>query len=642
MKRIVAVIITLGMIAGNSFAAFDAFSFRMQGINPILTGILADEYTDVRAVNVADILNISGYRFYTQFANLSGKGDQLFNDDDIGVGGNVANDAFQFGFIGNPLKNILPDGQMGLLLEQASRITPGNAGGFGGAGSGEASNHTVVNTDNSAPADNDFTDAGDTTVITDMTGERYVETGNNDITVYVGNPVSDRLKIGIGVGMNIMTSEEPINATYGYVATAVAGVTTDTENNSRKAKEEINTSIMQLNLGLRYAMNDQWDIGGTLIYAPQTTERKRSSVATFNRNTSAGAGADPTILTATGTDGSEITAALGGLPAHFATTDGATDIIGGFNWTNNAAFVTGVGMDDDAVGKLEDDGAGITISVDSHYKLNEDLTLVGRLTSINIPLDRKLDARNYVTANVRSWIGLSTNDVFVIDNETTYKGSGDNKTTGLGVTFGAEQDLPSNVKLGYGVVYSLVTEEVDMAYTVSMRNVATYDATNDGLKLGAGTALGDWRTTTTQTDKYTSNSETVTTAYLFPIGLELQPFKKLKVRLGVTHAVINVVTKTESKQTEAGLGQSYNEAGAVAPTTTYAGGAATTGDTVVYTETTDKERETQYFYGIGYQWNENLSFDILNFSGAGSGGGLLDLASWRIGATLLFGAPEEL
>ncbi len=78
-------------------------------------------------------------------------------------------------------------------------------------------------------------------------------------------------------------------------------------------------------------------------------------------------------------------------------------------------------------------------------------------------------------------------------------------------------------------------------------------------------------------------------------------------------------------------------AGAINPPT-YSASSTTTEATIV-PSTHNKLRTTQYFYGAGFAWSENLYFDILNFSGANDGtdsAGLLDLGAWRMGLTFIF------
>jgi len=67
-------------------------SRRMEGINPSLIGITSDEYSDFMSVNTANILDISGYRLYTQLSNLGNNGTdralaEAATDDELLIGG---------------------------------------------------------------------------------------------------------------------------------------------------------------------------------------------------------------------------------------------------------------------------------------------------------------------------------------------------------------------------------------------------------------------------------------------------------------------------------------------------------------------------------------------------------------------------
>ncbi len=648
MKKIVALLLVAGMVQ-TSFAAFDDNSFRMQGINPDLTGILVDEYTNARSVNVADVLNINGFRFYTQFANLSGKGDRMFDDNGVtGQGGTVNNDDFQFGMFGHPFQNrFMPESQMGFFYEQGSSITAGNPGAFANWNDGEATNDQIINTDNSATADNDFIDTGDTTLSTRRYGKREIESLSSDLTFFYAQPlgVFTNTKLGIGIQRDLDSTEEPINGSYAR-SWNVVGTGADTETNTLSAEEKTDTNTMTLNIGARTDVSDRWKAGASLILSPQTEERKRTSVMTRSMDvTNNLGGGNTSTLTASGTDISEITTALtnvGGLSGIFNTNDSLTLTSGGFNWTNGQALINDGYMDPDAAGKIKRDGMGKTIRFDSYYIYDKNVTLYGALAIQNTPLDLDLSATNHVSASVVNWNGAGADQTVAINNQRTYSGSGDDKTNGMTITLGAEQNLPSKVKLAYGVIYQKAKNKVTCDYTETISNQVSVDATGDGLQVGAADPAGDSRVTTTQTNKISGKTEMDWTTYSFPIGFELKPHKKVKLRLGVTHTVTELVTKVHAKTTEDGLTTTVTEAGGSAAVTTYGGGASNTGDTLDSdTKTTTKTRTTQYYYGAGFRWSKNLSIDILNFSGDGSGAGILDLASWRVGMTLLFGPKKR-
>ncbi len=72
---VVAIVLTFTTFAN---AEVREVSKRMEGINPNLIGVLSDEYTDIMVLNTVNILNVEGYRLYTNLSDLQeGANDQL-------------------------------------------------------------------------------------------------------------------------------------------------------------------------------------------------------------------------------------------------------------------------------------------------------------------------------------------------------------------------------------------------------------------------------------------------------------------------------------------------------------------------------------------------------------------------------------
>ncbi|MBD3272610.1 MAG: hypothetical protein GF384_08765 [Elusimicrobia bacterium] len=642
MRKLIVLTISLGLFASYALAEFDNNSFRMQGLNPQLAGIVADEYTDWQA-NPADILSISGQRFYTLFSNLNGKGDQLFSNTAV-------NNNFQFGWVGHPAPNLfLPTSQLGFLFHQGSAITPGNAAL---QGTSDVSNQNVTIAD--VDADGTLSSTGDTTTTVNFTGEREIETNTNDIQFTYGHGIGDFLDLGLMVDRRNTETEEPINTTYSRSVTTVGTpYPINTESNTQNAKEEITTDDLRIILGGRINLSDRWNIGATVGTRSYSDEQKKSSVVTYSRDRTTAAGV-PATFTATGTDASEIAAIRGTVDpaANFNTADGTTELQGaGITWTNGnlGGGLTGITalnnatIDPNAVGSIEADGSGTQYGIDTYFTLAENVVLFGAITMNNNPFDLSLSATNNQTATVVDDALAGASDVRTLTKTETFTSTGgDAEQDIMAYTVGIEQDLPGNVKLGYGAIYTQNDTNIDLKVTRSLSTVSSLDATGDGLAVGQADAGADTRTTVTQTTTNQEQTETDVTTYQFPIGLELQPFKKLKLRMGVTHQVQETVTKTKVKVlTDTGV-STLTEIAGVAPATVI-GTAANPRDVVNYTDTTAKVRTTNYFYGAGYQWSENLSFDVLNFTGAGTAASdsILHLGNWRIGATLIFGGAEE-
>ncbi|MFH1541419.1 MAG: hypothetical protein ABID79_06220, partial [Elusimicrobiota bacterium] len=171
----------------------------------------------------------------------------------------------------------------------------------------------------------------------------------------------------------------------------------------------------------------------------------------------------------------------------------------------------------------------------------------------------------------------------------------------------------------------------------SIDDVITIDSDNDGNVVNDGSA--DARITITDTDTGSFIDETKTDTILLPIGLEMRPWKKFAVRLGVTHSIQTTKMTDTTKVTNDGLEKMVFESNC-ATTTAY---EATTDGKDTGTETTtiseNTVRTTQYYYGIGYDWSKNVSFDILGLSGynplTGSAN-ILDISQWRISCVLKF------
>ncbi len=79
MKKLSGIVVAI-MLTFTIFANAEVreVSKRMEGINPNLIGVLSDEYTDIMVLNTANILNVEGYRLYTNLSDLQeGTNDQL-------------------------------------------------------------------------------------------------------------------------------------------------------------------------------------------------------------------------------------------------------------------------------------------------------------------------------------------------------------------------------------------------------------------------------------------------------------------------------------------------------------------------------------------------------------------------------------
>jgi hypothetical protein len=665
------------MCTSTLFAAFDTVSMRLNGINPELAEIIADEYTDALD-NPADMLSVMGQRFYTIMSNLGGQQDRLFNNTSV-------QNHFQLGYFGNPAKDLfLPSSQYGAFYDQDTTIAVGNDGPGGdrfsaGATDTKIYDEQVTATDNNS--NQNYTSVGDTIVSENKFGERYIETNSDNMILQFAIPIlSDYLKIGARVANNTNEQEEPIKAAYYRFGAGPDAVAIDAENNSLNAKETVLANDQELLVGARLKIGDKWNVGATVGIKPIEETWERSATATLYQNKTAITNT-PSTLSATGSDVVELrnamtwAAGVAGGPGAFNTggnfgfgEDGvgtSTDLMytagPGFGWDTTGALSTAndtrmlSGVDEDFTGERKDTGTEKNIQIDSYYQLNDDVRLVGALGITNQPLARKFSGSNNAAVHVVDWKGSSASQVVdIVDNET-YQGTGWNDTDSMSATIGAEQNLPASVKLAYGFVFAKGNTDANTRVTIDYLRKVENDPNGDGMAIGAVIAdpnqtwdpgSPDSRVMQIWSEERLITQEDDTTTYQFPIGMELGVGKRLKLRLGATHTVQRIVSEQKNQRTRSSQVATYVETGISAPgsqTLTYDAVGQTTGDTGdQHIFSTTQTRDTNYYYGAGYQWSDNLSFDILNF-GSGTGeAGLLELSNWRLGATLMFGGEKEM
>jgi len=628
MRKLLVLLITLCFVTSSAFAAFSGNSVRMQGINPNLVGIMADEYSDAITINTSDLLNVEGWRVYTNFSNL-------YNDQFAEIGndralngattGGVGATSFLLGAFGNPLKGgLLPDSQMGLLLDANSAITP-MVNQLGG--NGESVDDDVTQDDNNA--DGDYNDVGDWTRIIKQKASRQFERGQMNLNVLYAHKLTDELKLGLNITKsdlvnNTPNSSESIDSSYSRDLTTIGTPTTlVTQDHSQTAKETIKNSSMLIGISARYQLSDKLNIGGGISINPISTEQTRESKVTIKIDNTAGA-AQPITAEATMVDGT-----LNAIPGGYGTD--ASGVTAGFDWTTAGLFGNlGFDVNTDDVGTAKMSGSGIGLSVNPQYQLTDELKLSALLTYNSAPSNITADLSLPYTETLRS--AFVAGDSLVTDNNTknTFKDC-KNKNDTIGLQAGGEAKLKENVLLGFGLVYMSNTNKTDGTGENSVRNVMTYDAQNNGFT-NDGTS-GDMRVTITDKNTFEFVFETKTDTIQLPIGMEMRPWKKFPVRLGVTHRIQTTKTTNTMKTTKDELAVTVTETGGATITTYEATGPGKQTSDEATTIVTTHVRITQYYYGIGYEWSENLTFDIL---GIASGVSILDLSAWRIGATLKF------
>ena len=619
IRKTIVFLVLFGMLSSMAFADFSNVSVRMQGINPNLAGIMVDEYSDAMA-NPADLLNVEGYRVYTNLSNLYGgmDGRTIGNDSALNgttTGGTGASQ-FLLGAFGNPLLgSYLPDTQLGLLYNNGSSLIPRWNHDWT---LGEYSYDDTYRVD----ADNNgsYNDVGDWTGVSGESTDRFREEYERSLNFLLAYQVNPDLTVGVDIGTSNLdldgncSSEETIKARDYQSMTTIAtpSNTVDTCEDSLSAKETHTNSMLDIAFGGRFQVNPDLNVGARVNIMPVSFEYERDGMPVVTESHPVGTlGVDTVYETGVSVS------SLGGLVAN------------GFNWTGD--FLPGTLIHNNEVGSQKEDGTGIGLVLDSYYNLTPEVTLMGAINYQSVPRDISLDVS--VPYNLIEIGGAVNGDKTVANFNDNMNFSGDMKDSTVGITLGGEAKLVDDVLLGFGFIYSNRTEELNGNAVITTINIESYDENNDGNVINDPDTAGDYLNTYSDTDTGSHSDEIKTSTIQFPIGLEMRPWEKFAVRLGVTHQIQTVKETTTDCMTGDGRWLNVYQSNGVDTTTEEdLSWGKTTSDKYVESEE-NTTRTTQYYYGIGYDWSENISFDIL---GVASGGSILDLNNWRIGCTMKF------
>ena len=693
MKKLSALVLVVLMSSG-SFASFSNVSVRMQGINPSLVGIIADEYSDPLSINPSDLLNVSGYRVFTNMSNLYGAGN-LGNDSAFSgtTTGGAGLNQFLLGGFGNPLSklpfigrfttDVFPT-QMGVLYNGISwetatpatdaTTTPGWELDTNNDGFAETTGGTNVPTNPNG--EGSFTQILDEDV-NSLSGVRTyrevvssakhtAEASTNDFNILSAVELGP-LKIGAGI---IATGMEPTNRAVSgreidnlYVKetsrTAIASYIRDEL--EQKGKNEKTNTNNTIQFGARFSLLENLDIGGVANVSLESYKNDPSVDVVLSQ--------DQRALSLLNT---------GDIDRIYIKTNDPTWLItfaGNFGWGagNNAPVrcalsLTDAQIDDDGDGEVNEDdvdgldndgdglvdedpmdrpaalarqGTGMSIAPDVHFKLSDNVKLVGRVILRNSPLTvEQSSIRNrYAKIEDADVYGAGTGTGTVItDNNLSTTYSGNQNINTMGVTFGTEAKLVDNIILGAGVVLMNTVSDIDLSVSQTRNDKTLTDTNGDGDydEDPAGPGI-DRIDTQTETGAWKSSAKTTDNTVQIPIGLEMRKWKKFAVRLGVTHQIRMRESVSSRKDGTYSVVTITQQDGGAAMTTTYGSSTLYQNDQTLTSKTTT--RTTQYYYGIGYDWSENVSFDILGVAGGWAGGGgfnLFDLSTWRISCILKF------
>jgi len=261
----------------------------------------------------------------------------------------------------------------------------------------------------------------------------------------------------------------------------------------------------------------------------------------------------------------------------------------------------------------------ITVNLRAFYKYNENAQgrfYLGFLTQSLGYGDSAIGYYYKTRENIMTQFTWDTTNTI-----TYYDGSSNIK----GIQLGTKQlfTVSDRLKLGFGVLLttssafdSTIARDTTVSRTV-------YDD-NDGFSYDPD----DYVRTIWSSQTWMTKITGTTKAIALPVGIEFYLFQPLVLRLGAQHTYTmdDYTTVTELIQYEPQRTRTVDGTGTV------------TEDLIdpnpepIGSDETHKVNtpQTDYFYGIGWNVNDNLQIDIMGFSE------LTELANWRISATLKF------
>jgi len=212
---------------------------------------------------------------------------------------------------------------------------------------------------------------------------------------------------------------------------------------------------------------------------------------------------------------------------------------------------------------------------------------------------------------------------FTYDTTTTityYNGDKNSK----GITLGTRQlfNISERLKFGFGLFIATSSYFDSTTAKDTTVSVEVYD-NNDGISGPEDYVETTWSSKTWMTKKTGRINE-----FAIPVGLEFHLTEPLVFRLGARHTTSydDYTTVTNLIQYEPERTKTVDGTGAVTETMEDPPNMPV-GSEETNTITTPM---TNYFYGIGWQVNDNLQIDLMGFDK------ITDLGNWRVSATLKF------
>jgi len=224
-----------------------------------------------------------------------------------------------------------------------------------------------------------------------------------------------------------------------------------------------------------------------------------------------------------------------------------------------------------------------------------------------------------------SYLSLGDDTTFTVVNGSVIgENSFDIKRKGITFYHRDIIDLPSELKLAFGISLSTSTYESTELLSPDSTSVESFDD---------GDNQPDDPDDYTRTVESSYSTKLMTTAdskvFSAPVGLEFYPVKKLAIRLGAKFSYI----RSEYEITDILLSSS-------APHEIIVRGDGSTSESLLenpydpYVSTSQHIKSgssyTNYYYGAGWHVTENLSLDFMGFAK------LTDLSDWKLSAVFKF------
>ncbi|MDD5687562.1 MAG: hypothetical protein PHE88_06995 [Elusimicrobia bacterium] len=645
---------------------------------------------DIISAAPVELLDFSGNALYTNWGNIRNYNDIVNYGKALNWGPNQNNtdiSYFTFGLTGNPLSSIgINDSRSGIVYQNfGGKLAPifNLDSVVGNDSEGQWKNETYNIRFATAPA----TDRTQTTIGSNL--KYYTNTTNTQWNAGSSYKLMD--KISLGLSLSRRTDSIVLNTegtkTYSEIFNTVNGAilvgmpVTSTEGTSlsvsypKQAVDQNSTSITDILPQARISVSDGLyaDVGVGLRFSKVTNP----GTVVANENT---------VITVSAREGVAISTAIGGLNSYqrFNTgtaivsktnLDYATQTLNGNVNLFTASFTGAAGT---GVSDFSDERSGIAplvrVEVKKSFK-KFDAFGIANFDTLSRDVDASQTNREYANTRHTLYAGAAAD---VVDNFTgrdytqllTYKGTASDTNLDLGLKINMKELEGIRVSLG-GFIQRSVSK-TDLDTTSGSRELVSY-RDGDGLTISSssvggntpaqiltnkpgpvdgsltetnpngtgrtdlglpttGDGEGDWSQTISRAG--TQLSETITTKYMVPVGIEIPLSKKFTFRAGTEYVMTKTQTTVKTNNTlETTVTVATPLGEAAKSRTDYSADLAET-KSILYSESHD------VFYTYGLQFDATPSLTIAcnafldtNPDGVGTDGGdrasIFDLTTYR-------------